>query len=405
MFDIEKVRNDFPILKEKIYGNPLVYFDNGATTEKPKIVIDTISDLYLRLDGNVHRGVHFLSVQMTEAYENARNVMRSFINAGSTSEIIFTNGTTGSINLVASSFGEKFVHEGDEILVSEMEHHSNIVPWQLLAERKNAKIKVIPMDEKGELLLDKLDELLTHNTRIVSVTHVSNVLGTINPVKKIIAKAHAKGIPVLIDGAQAVQHSNVDVQDMDCDFYAFSGHKVYGPNGIGVLYGKEKWLEEMPPYQGGGDMVANVSFEKTTFAELPLKFEAGTSNYVGAVGMSKAIEYFLSLGMTNVNAYEKELLDYATRKLSQIEDLTIYGKSDHKISILSFLIKGIHQLDTGMILDKKGIAVRTGTHCAEPVMQHYGIDGTVRASLVFYNTKEEIDHLYETLLKVKKMFS
>ena len=405
MFDIQKVRSDFPILKEKIYGKPLVYFDNGATTEKPEIVIDTIRDHYLKLDGSVHRGVHFLSIQMTEAYENARNIVKNFINANNTNEIIFTSGTTGSINLLAFSFGEKFVHEGDEILVSEMEHHSNIVPWQLLAERKNAKLKVIPMDDKGELLLNKLDDLLTPKTRIVSLAHVSNVLGTINPVKEIIAMAHAKDIPVLIDGAQAVQHSNIDVQDLDCDFYAFSGHKVYGPNGIGVLYGKEEWLEKLPPYQGGGDMIASVSFEKTTYAELPLKFEAGTSNYVGAVGMGKAIEYFLSLGMADVNVYENELLEYATRKLSQIDGLTIYGQASRKISILSFLLKGIHQLDTGMILDKNGIAVRTGTHCAEPVMQHYGIDGTVRASLVFYNTKEEIDILAETLIKVKSMFS
>jgi len=404
MFNIEQVRKDFPILSEEIYGKPLVYFDNGATTEKPKIVIDTISDLYSKLDGNVHRGVHFLSVQMTEAFENARNIIKNFINAGSSREIIFTSGTTGSINLVASSFGEKFVHDGDEILVSEMEHHSNIVPWQLLAERKKARVKVIPMNDKGELILDNLDELLTPKTRIVSVTHVSNVLGTINPVKEIIARAHTRGIPVLIDGAQAVQHSDVDVQEMNCDFYAFSGHKVYGPNGIGVLYGKEEWLEKMPPYQGGGEMIAKVSFGKTTFAELPLKFEAGTPNYVGAVALGKAIEYFLSLGMADVISYENELLEYAKRKLSQIEDLTIFGQADHKISVLSFLLKGIHPMDTGMILDKNGISVRTGTHCAEPVMHHYGIDGTVRASLVFYNTKEEIDQLCDVLIKVKKMF-
>lgn len=405
MLDIQKVRADFPILQQTIYDKPLVYFDNGATTQKPQVVIDTISESYKKFNGSVHRGVHFLSVQMTEAYENARQIVQRFINAKYSREVIFTSGTTGSINLVASSFGEEFVHKGDEILVSEMEHHSNLVPWQLLAQRNGAKIKAIPMNDAGELLLDKLDNLLTPKTRIVAVTHVSNVLGTINPVKEIIAKAHSKGIPVLIDGAQAVQHSNVDVQELDCDFYAFSGHKVYGPNGIGMLYGKEKWLEKMPPYQGGGDMIAKVYIDKSTYADLPLKFEAGTSNYVGAVGMGKAIEYFLSLGIKEVNTYEKELLEYATHKLSLIKGLTLYGKSDHKISTLSFLLNGIHHLDTGMILDKNGIAVRTGTHCAEPVMQHYDIEGTVRASLVFYNTPEELDILYDVLIKVKKMFN
>lgn len=405
MLDVHKIRKDFPILHQEVYGKPLIYFDNGATTQKPKVVIDCLQDIYSQQNSNVHRGVHFLSSQMTEKYELARSTVQKYINASKWNEIVFTGGTTASINLVAFSFGESFVYEGDEILISALEHHSNIVPWQQLANRKGAKLKVIPMNEKGELILEHLDELLTSRTRILALNHVSNALGTINPIKEIIKKAHEKEIPVLIDGAQAVQHEQIDVQDLDCDFYVFSGHKIYGPNGIGVLYGKEEWLEKLPPYQGGGDMVANVSFEKSTFAELPLKFEAGTANYPDAIALSKALEYISSIGIQNIQEYERELLIYATDKLSKIEGLKIFGTSREKISILSFLINNIHQADTGMVLDKMAIAVRTGTHCAQPVMTHFGLDGTVRASMVFYNTFEEVDLLYEGLKKVKQMFA
>ena len=405
MLDVHKIRKDFPILHQEVYGKSLVYFDNGATTQKPKVVIDCLQEIYSQQNSNIHRGVHFLSGQMTEKYELARSTVQKYINAPKWNEIVFTGGTTASINLVAFSFGETYVKEGDEILISALEHHSNIVPWQQLALRKGAKLKVIPMNEKGELILEHLDELLTSRTRILALNHVSNALGTINPIKQIINKAHEKEIPVLIDGAQAVQHEQVDVQDLDCDFYVFSGHKIYGPNGIGVLYGKEKWLEKLPPYQGGGDMVANVSFEKSTFAELPLKFEAGTANYPDAIALSKALEYISSIGIQNIQEYERDLLIYATDKLSMIEGLKIFGTSREKISILSFLINNIHQADTGMVLDKMAIAVRTGTHCAQPVMTHFGLDGTVRASMVFYNTFEEVDILYEGLKKVKQMFA
>ena len=405
MLDVHKIRKDFPILHQEVYGKPLVYFDNGATTQKPKVVIDCLQEIYSQQNSNIHRGVHFLSGQITEKYELARSTVQKYINASKWNEIVFTGGTTASINLVAFSFGESFVHEGDEILISALEHHSNIVPWQQLADRKGAKLKVVPMNEKGELILEHLDELLTSRTRILALNHVSNALGTINPIKEIIKKAHEKEIPVLIDGAQAVQHEQVDVQDLDCDFYVFSGHKIYGPNGIGVLYGKEEWLEKLPPYQGGGDMVANVSFEKSTFAELPLKFEAGTANYPDAIALSKALEYISLIGIQNIQEYERELLIYATDKLSKIEGLKIFGTSREKISILSFLINNIHQADTGMVLDKMAIAVRTGTHCAQPVMTHFGLDGTVRASMVFYNTFEEVNLLYEGLKKVKQMFA
>lgn len=404
MLDVQKIRNDFPALNQQVYGQPLVYFDNGATTLKPKVVIDTLKKIYSKRNSNVHRGIHYLSLRMTEEYEEARKRVRKFINAGSEKEIIFTSGTTASINTISSTFGEEFVKEGDEILISAMEHHSNIVPWQILAQRKAAILKVIPMNDQGEIVMEKLDELMHEGTRILALNHVSNALGTINPVKEIIQKAHKKYIPVLLDGAQAIPHGDVDVQDLDCDFYVFSGHKVYGPNGIGVLYGKEEWLEKLPPWQGGGDMVERVSFEKTNYAELPLKFEAGTANYPAAIGMAKALDYIDTLGRNRIAAYEKELLDYATLKLSSIDGLKIYGTAVNKISILSFLLEGIHQEDTGMVLDKMGLALRTGTHCAEPVMTRFGIDGTVRASMVFYNTKEEIDRLHEGLIKLRQMF-
>jgi cysteine desulfurase/selenocysteine lyase len=400
---IEEIRKDFPILSTKIYGKPIIYFDNGATTQKPRVVIDAISEFYMEKNSSVHRGVHYLSDKSTEAYEHARETVRKFINARSTSEIIFTSGATGSINAVAFSFGEKFVGPGDEVLISGMEHHSNIIPWQMLCERKKAHLKVFPFKPDGEIDIEKYIASFSEKTRIVAFTHVSNTLGTINQVKEMVSHAHKHNVPVLVDGAQAIQHGHVDVTDMDCDFYAFSGHKVYGPNGIGVLYGKSKWLEELPPYQGGGDMVDNVTFEKTTYNVLPYKFEAGTTNYVGATGLKTALDYISKIGINKIAGYERSLLQYATEKLSSITGLKIYGNAKNKISIISFLMDQIHPYDTGMILDKLGIALRTGTHCNQPVMDFYGIEGTLRASMVFYNTKEEIDSLYEGLLKVKKM--
>lgn len=404
MFHIKSIRKDFPILARKVYNRPLVYLDNGATSQKPASVIRTLKSIYAEQNSSIHRGVHYLSSQMTERYEAARETVQGFIHAKKLEEVVFTAGTTASINLVASSFGEAFIHSGDEILVTELEHHSNIVPWQLLAERKGAKLKVIPINEKGELRLDLLDGLLTEKVKILAITQVSNAIGTINPVKEIIQKAHERDIPVLLDGAQGIQHGEVNVQELDCDFYAFSGHKVFGPNGIGVLYGKEKWLEKIPPYQGGGDMIANVSFEKTSWAELPLKFEAGTSNYPAAIALAEALKYVSSVGRNNIQIYEKELLEYLTINLGNIEGLKIYGTSPEKISTVSFLLEGIHHQDTGLILDKLGIAVRVGNHCAQPLMKSFGIEGTVRASLCFYNTKEEIDRLCEGLEKVKQMF-
>ncbi len=404
MLNIQTIREDFPVLSQKVYNKPLIYFDNGATSQKPEIVIHKLRELYAEQNSSIHRGVHYLSSKMTERYEAARETVREFIHAGKVEEIVFTAGTTASINLVAFSFGEAFIHPGDEILVTELEHHSNIVPWQLLAERKGASLKVLPINEKGELKLEMLDELLTEKVKILAITQVSNAIGTINPVKEIIQKAHDKDIPVLLDGAQGVQHGELDVQELECDFYAFSGHKVFGPNGTGVLYGKEKWLESMPPCQGGGDMIANVSFEKTTWADLPLKFEAGTSNYPAAIALAEALNYVTSVGRDNIVTYEKELLGYLSKSLQMIEGLKIYGTSQDKISTISFLINGIHHQDTGMILDKLGIAVRVGNHCAQPLMKSLGIEGTVRASLCFYNTKEEIDQLCNGLEKVKQMF-
>ncbi|TFH34797.1 MAG: cysteine desulfurase [Bacteroidia bacterium] len=401
--DILKIRSDFPILESRVYGKPLVYLDNGATTQKPLKVINTIREAYTSLNSNIHRGVHALSDRASESYENARETVRRFINASKTEEIIFTPGSTGSINAIAFSFGERYVNRGDEIIVSEMEHHANIVPWQMMCERKGATLRVIPVNDDGTLELETYRSLISSKSRIVSVAHVSNALGTINPVEEIISIAHSNGIPVMIDGAQGIQHGGVDVQRLDCDFYVFSGHKVYGPTGIGIMYGKEKYLNEMPPYQGGGDMVDRVSFEKTTYNQLPFKFEAGTTNFIGAIGMAAALDYLTGIGISTINWHEKELLNYATERLGSIPGLRIYGTAPEKISIISFLIDKIHMYDAGMILDKMGIAVRTGTQCAQPLMTRYGIDGVIRASLCFYNTKEEIDALVNGILKVKEM--
>ena len=405
MMDITEIRADFPILRRQVYGKPLIYFDNGATTQKPQCVIDAVDEVYKSFNGNIHRGVHFLSEMSSEAYENARGKVRSFINANKREEIIFTSGTTGSINGIAFSFGERYIKPGDEIVLSHLEHHANIVPWQMMCDRKGAVLKVIPINDRGEIILEEYYKLLSSRTRLVSVAQASNALGTVLPLKEIISAAHSANIPVLIDGAQGIQHGIVDVDAMDCDFYAFSGHKIYGPNGIGVLYGKEKWLSELPPFQGGGDMVDRVTFEKTTYNELPFKFEAGTMNYPAAIGLACALDYVSDIGRENIESREKELLSYATLRLSGIIGLKIYGTSEKKISTISFNINNIHQYDTGMILDKMGIAIRTGTHCAQPVMDRYGIDGTVRASLCFYNTKEEIDALANGIEKVKSMFA
>jgi len=404
-FPIDRIRNDFPILRQKIYNKPLIYLDNGATTHKPAVVIETIKELQESHNSSIHRGIHFLSEQMTGRYEAARETVREFINASSSNEIIFTSGATGSINAVAFSVGEKYVTAGDEILISEMEHHSNIVPWQMLCQRKGAQLKIIPFDQNGELLLDQLDNLLTEKTKIVALTHASNSLGTINPVKEVIRRAHAKNIPVMLDGAQMVQHGKVDVKELDCDFYAFSSHKIFGPTGSGVLYGKESLLEDLPPYQGGGDMVDQVTFESTSYNALPFKFEAGTANYIGAIGLAKAIDYLKEVGISEIGLYEKELIDYTKQKLDGIEGLKIYGNAKNRISVFSFLLGNIHTYDAGMILDKMGIAVRTGTHCTQPVMDHFGISGTIRASMVFYNTREEVDRLAEGIEQTIKMLS
>lgn len=403
--DILKIRNDFTILAQEIYKKPLAYFDNAATTQKPRQVIEAEADVYRKLNSNIHRGVHYLSNQCTEAFEDARKTVAKFINATHHHEIIFTRGTTEAINLVAHSFGHAFFNEGDEVVVSHMEHHSNIVPWQLQESLKGIKLKVVPITDKGELDMDAYKALLTPRTKLVAIAHVSNALGTVNPIEQIIGLAHRQNIPVLIDGAQAVQHTAVDVQALGCDFYAFSGHKLFGPTGIGVLYGKETWLNQMPPYQGGGEMIQTVSFEKTTFNELPFKFEAGTPHYAGAVGLAAAIDYVTDLGIDNIAAYEQSLLEYAHQKLSQIEGLRIYGTSPHKSGVVSFLVDRIHPFDMGMMLDKMGIAVRTGHHCAQPLMDRYGIPGTVRASFSFYNTFGEIDRLVEGVAKVKQMFA
>lgn len=404
MYDIQKIREDFPILSRTVYGKPLIYLDNGATTQKPKCVVDAIVDEYYSVNANVHRGVHFLSQQATNLHEASRETVRKFINARSTSEIIFTRGTTESINLVASSFTDAFMKEGDEVIVSVMEHHSNIVSWQIQALRKGIVLKVIPMNDRGELLIDEYEKLFTPRTKLVSVAHVSNVLGTINPVKQIAAIAHAHNVPVLIDGAQGIPHMKVDVQDIDADFYVFSAHKIYGPTGIGVLYGKEDYLDKMPPYQGGGEMIKNVSFEGTTFNELPFKFEAGTPDYVGSTAMAKALDYVSAIGIDNIAAHEHELTVYAMQRMKEIPDMRIFGEAEHKGGVISFLVGDIHHFDMGTLLDRLGIAVRTGHHCAEPLMRRLGIEGTVRASFGLYNTKEEVDALVAGIERISKMF-
>ena len=402
---IEQIRAEFPILAEKIYNKPLIYFDNGATTQKPRCVVEKIDQGYYHLNANIHRGVHYLSQKATEAHEAARQSIAEFLGSDKREEIIFTRGTTEAINLVAFSFGEAFCKPGDEVIVSVMEHHSNIVPWQMLCERKGMKLRVVPMNEKGELDIEAYASLLTERTKIVSVTHVSNVLGTINPVKEIIRLAHEKAIPVLLDGAQAVPHIKVNVADLDADFYVFSGHKIYGPTGIGVLYGKEKWLNAIPPYQGGGEMIATVSFEKTTYNELPFKFEAGTPDYIGSTALAEALRYLQEIGIDKIAAYEHELTAYATLRLGEIENMRIIGTADAKSAVISFLVGEIHPYDIGMLLDKLGIAVRTGHHCAQPLIDSLGIPGTVRASFAFYNTKQEIDSFVDALKRVVAMLS
>lgn len=404
MYDIEKIREDFPILSRTVYNKPLVYLDNGATTQKPRCVVESITDEYYSVNSNVHRGVHFLSQQATNLHEASRETVRRFINARSTSEIVFTRGTTESINLVAAIFADSQMKEGDEVIVSVMEHHSNIVSWQLQAARKGIVLKVIPMNDKGELLIDEYEKLFSSRTRIVSVAHVSNVLGTVNPVKEIIKIAHAHGVPVLVDGAQSIPHLPVDVKDLDADFFVFSGHKVYGPTGIGVLYGKENWLDRLPPYQGGGEMIKNVSFEKTTFNELPFKFEAGTPDYIGSTALAKALDYVSAIGMDNIAAYEHELTDYAIARMKEIEGMRIFGEAEQRGGVISFLVGNIHHLDMGTLLDRLGIAVRTGHHCAEPLMRRLGIEGTVRASFGLYNTKAEVDALVAGIARVSRMF-
>ncbi len=403
--DVQKIRKDFPILLRKVNGKPLIYFDSGATAQKPKQVIDAITKYYSEQNANIHRGVHALSQEITTAYENARATIQKHINAKYSHEIIFTSGTTESINLVASGFAKKFVNVGDEIIVSEMEHHSNILPWQMLCEEKNAVLKVIPINDRGELLIDEFKNLLSAKTKLVAITHVSNTLGTINPIKEMISLAHLhlQGIPVLVDGAQAIPHVKIDMQDMDADFYCFSGHKVYGPTGVGVLYGKEEWLRKLPNYQVGGGTIETVSFAKTEYADIPLRFEAGTPHIEGGIGLAAAIDYLNEIGPENISAYEHELTEYATEKLSAIDGLKIIGTAKNKASVISFVLDGVHPYDTGVILDQLGIAVRTGHHCTQPLMDKFKIPGAVRASLAFYNTKEEIDELIKGINKVKQM--
>ena len=403
-FDVETIRADFPILRQKARGRQLVYLDNAATSQKPKVVIDAIVRYYQQENANIHRGVHYLSELATEEYETARRVVQSFIHAAEAREIIFVRSTTEAINLVAQTYGRQHLATCDEVLITALEHHSNIVPWQLICDERKAKLRVAPINDNGELLLDEFERLLGPRTKIVSVAHVSNALGTINPLAQIIEMAHAKGIPVVVDGAQAVPHLPVDVQQLDADFYAFSGHKVFGPTGIGILYGKAALLEAMAPYQGGGDMISSVTFEKTTYNKLPHKFEAGTPDMSGAVGLRAALEYLNNLGMDNIAAYEHELLDYATEKVCSIPGVRLVGTAEHKASVLSFVMEGVHPHDIGTILDQEGIAIRTGHHCAQPVMQRFGLDATARASFALYNTKQEIDALVHGIHKVKEVF-
>ena len=404
MYDINKIREDFPILSRTVYGKPLVYLDNAATTQKPLCVLDAMREEYLNVNANVHRGVHYLSQQATDLHEAARETVRRFIHAAKTEEIVFTRGTTESLNLVASSFCEAFMSEGDEVIVSTMEHHSNIVPWQLQAARKGIVLRVIPISDKGELLLDDFAHLFTARTRMVSITQVSNVLGTVNPVKEMVRIAHEHGVPVMVDGAQSTPHFPVDVQDMDCDFFAFSGHKMYGPTGIGVLYGKEQWLEKLPPYQGGGEMIEHVSFEKTTFERLPFKFEAGTPDYVATHGLARAIDYVSALGMDRIAQHEQQLTRYCMEQLRTIDGIRLFGEQEGKDAVVSFLVGDIHHLDMGTLLDRLGIAVRTGHHCAQPLMNRLGVSGTVRASFALYNTPGEVDTLVSGIRRVSKMF-
>jgi len=403
ILDIAAIRKDFPILTREVNGKPLVYLDNGATSQKPQQVIDVIGKYYTYENSNIHRGIHTLSQEATTAYEEARTSVQTFINAKHNHEVIFTSGTTGSINLIASSFGKKHINKGDEIIISTMEHHSNIVPWQMLCEEKEAILKVVPINDKGEFLMEEYENLLSEKTKLVAVTHVSNTLGTINPVKEIIKKAHQKGAYVLIDGAQAVPHTKVDVQDLNCDFYVFSAHKMLGPTGVGILYGKEDILNELPPYQGGGDMIKTVTFEKTTYNELPHKFEAGTPNIVGGIGLAAAIDYMNAIGIDKIEAYEHELLNYATTQIKQIEGVRIIGEANNKASVLSFVVDGTHPSDVGTIIDKLGIAIRTGHHCTEPLMNRFEIPGTARASFAFYNTFEEIDVFINALKRAVNM--
>jgi cysteine desulfurase/selenocysteine lyase len=403
MVDIEKIRSDFPILNKKINGNTLVYMDNSATTHKPQQVIDSIVDFYSNMNCNIHRGVHYLGEQASTAYESVRESVKNFIKAKKSKEIVFTSGTTESINLVAECFGQGFIKEGDEIVITEMEHHSNIVPWQMLCERKGAFLRVVPFDDDGKLMIEKLKDLLGDITRLISLTYISNVLGVINPVKEIVKIAHSQEIPVLIDGAQAVQHIPIDVQDLDCDFFVFSGHKIYAETGVGVLYAKEKWLEAMPPYKYGGGMISNVSFKKTTFAEIPFKFEAGTGNISAVISLGKAIEYVNNIDIREIEKHERMLMKYAIEQLNLIDGITIYGDVKDRCSIISFNLENIHHYDAVMILDKMGVALRSGTHCAEPVMNHYGITGSIRASFAVYNSKEDIDKLIKGLKKVLEM--
>ena len=404
MYDVYKIREDFPILGREVYKHPLVYLDNAATTQKPRVVVDSIVKEYYSVNANVHRGVHYLSQLATELHETSREIVRKFLNAHSTSEIIFTRGTTESMNLLAYSFGEAFLKDGDEVIISVMEHHSNIVPWQILQQRKKIVLKIIPMNDKGELLLEEYKKLFSERTKLVSVTHVSNVLGTINPIKELIRIAHEYGIPGAVDAAQSVPHIPVDVQDLDCDFLAFSGHKIYGPTGVGVLYGKEVLLEQMPPYQGGGEMIQSVSFEHTTYNTLPFKFEAGTPDYVATTGLAKALDYCTTLGMENIALHEQELTRYAMDKLNQLGDIRIFGEATEKDAVISFQVGNIHHLDLGTLLDRLGIAIRTGHHCAEPLMRFLGIEGTARVSFALYNTKNEIDTLIAGIERVRKMF-
>lgn len=402
--DINKIRSDFPILSREVYGKPLIYFDNAATTHKPRCVVDKITEMYYTLNSNVHRGVHFLSQEATRAHEDARKTVQRFINARSANEIVFTRGATESINLVASSFCREFCTAGDEILVTAMEHHSNIVPWQLQGDIRGVKLQVAPINDAGELIIEEFEKKITPRTKLISVIHISNVLGTVNPIRQIIEIAHKHGIPVLIDAAQSIQHAPIDVQELDCDFLVFSSHKIYGPTGIGVLYGKEKWLEKMPPYQGGGEMISSVSFEKTTFNELPFKFEAGTPDFVNSTALAAALDYVSHIGIDKIAAYENELLQYATEKMQVIGDIRFIGTAKEKSSVISFLIGDIHPYDLGTLLDRMGIAIRTGHHCAEPLMKRFGIEGTMRISLAVYNTKEEIDRFVESVERVRGMF-